>query len=83
MPPKDFNELISLWPSLRDMAGDLGANLHTVRKWDQRERIPATWWPTILGTSIARVNGVTPEDLIEITRACHRKTSAQEPEGVS
>ena len=41
---KSFTEIVELWPSADAMAVELGAKVETVRKWRQRDSIPAEWW---------------------------------------
>jgi hypothetical protein len=55
-----FRSIIGLWPSLDAMAGDLGAPITAVRKWWQRDRIPAEWWQAVAESSVGQAAGVTP-----------------------
>lgn len=61
-----FREIVELWPSHADMAVDVGAPVTTVRKWSQRNSIPAEWWASLLRTENARTNGITSELLTDL-----------------
>lgn len=56
-----FRSVIELWPSPDAMAIDIGAGIAAVRKWHQRDRIPAEWWKSVLATAPARQTGLTAE----------------------
>lgn len=58
-----FRSIIKLWPSLPDLASDLGTTTPMVTKWGQRDNIPAEWWSAVLGTERAIAAGVTAEVL--------------------
>ncbi len=61
--PKSFLEVIALWSSRFEMASDISANPEAVRKWAERDSIPADWWLTILKTETASRAGLTADDL--------------------
>jgi len=61
-----FREVIGLWApgstleaSLNALASDVGAPVTAVRKWWQRDRIPAEWWSSVISTRTADSNGIT------------------------
>jgi hypothetical protein len=56
-----FRSIIELWPSREAMAADTGAPATAVSKWWQRDRLPAEWWSSVLGTAKAAENGVTAD----------------------
>ena len=56
-----FRSIIDLWPSADAMAGEIGAGVAAVRKWSQRDRIPAEWWSAVLATPRVRQARVTAE----------------------
>lgn len=56
-----FRDVVALWPSPAVMASDIGAGVAAVRKWPQRDVIPAEWWVPILQTDVARRSGITAE----------------------
>ena len=43
-----FDEIIGLWPGLRDLAADLGVPYERVKKWRARGSIHPKHWETIL-----------------------------------
>lgn len=57
--------IISLWPSLAELAHDVDAALPAVRKWKQRGRIPPRYWPTLSKTEIAKQQRVSIEELAQ------------------
>jgi hypothetical protein len=61
-----FRSVIALWDSPEELAEDIGAEAPAVRKWLQRDRIPADWWKSILTTRRAKSAGVTAERLIAL-----------------
>jgi hypothetical protein len=63
--PTSFRSIIELWPSPSpdSMAMEIGAGIPAVRKWYQRDRIPAEWWVAVLASEPARAAGVNAETL--------------------
>lgn len=49
-----FKDIIAIWPSPDVMAAELGAKSETVRKWRQRDSIPADWWTAIIDAAQTR-----------------------------
>jgi hypothetical protein len=41
---KSFRDVIAEWDSPDALAKDVGANAERVRKWKQRDSIPAEYW---------------------------------------
>lgn len=68
----DFCSIIDLWPSPDAMAAEIGVKPEAVRKWWQRDRIPARWWRSVLDTSRVKEAQITAEILAEL--------AAREPE---
>jgi len=67
---RDMNnvrDLVLLWPTTSDFASDIDENAATVRKWTQRNRIPAS---KILKISAAaserKIRGITAEKLLRV-----------------
>lgn len=58
-----FRDVVALWPSADALAAEIGAGAAAVRKWPQRDAIPAEWWLPILSTDVARAAGLTAEML--------------------
>jgi len=69
-----FRDVMALWgapgstldASLNALASEVGAPITAVRKWWQRERIPAEWWSSVLSTETADSKGVTAELLARL-----------------
>jgi hypothetical protein len=55
-PPNTVSDLIDLWPSRRDLAGEVGTTLETVHKWAQSGRIPS--WKQAAVLDAARERGI-------------------------
>ena len=56
-----FRSIIDLWPSADAMAGEIGAGVAAVRKWSQRDRIPAEWWSDVLAAPRVKKAHITAE----------------------
>lgn len=63
MAQRTHSQIINLWPSLSDFAGDLGQGTETVRHWANRNRIPAWHWPKVAEAARKRRLGVTEAEL--------------------
>jgi len=61
-----FREVMALWSSTDALASDVGAPVTAVRKWWQRERIPAEWWASVLSTNTAESHGITADLLAQL-----------------
>ncbi len=61
-----FRDVVALWPTPDALADEIGAGVAAVRKWPQRDNIPAEWWVAILATDKAKLAGVTAELLAEL-----------------
>lgn len=61
-----FREIIGLWPSPDVLAAEIGAKPETVRKWRQRDSIPAEWWVAIIEAAKARGNELTTDNLASL-----------------
>jgi hypothetical protein len=47
-PPTDFAGLMAHWPTLAELAADIGSPIGTVLAWSSRGSIPRARWPDIL-----------------------------------
>lgn len=54
-----FRSIIDLWPSPDALALEIGARVEAVRKWRQRDNIPAPWWSAIVLSQTAQSAEVT------------------------
>lgn len=71
-------EIIKAWPSLTEMASDLGVRYDTVQKWHVRNSIPSDRWLQVVRCAIKRdIPGVTFEVLDEL-RTGHSVRCADE-----
>ena len=60
---RTHSQIIDLWPSLSDLAGDVDQDREAVRLWRKRNRIPNRHWTAIAYASRKRRLGVTVEEL--------------------
>lgn len=58
---QSFRDIIDLWPSPDALAGDVGAKAETVRKWRQRDSIPAEWWLPVIEAGRKQGHEVTAD----------------------
>lgn len=79
-----FREIVELWPSPDALAEDIGAKFETVRKWRQRDNIPAEWWLPVIDAAKARNLVLTSDQFaaiaarkIEISRETHAVEAAE------
>lgn len=61
-----FRDIIGLWPSPDALATELGAKPETVRKWRQRDSIPAEWWFRVLEAAKGRGSDLTADDMASL-----------------
>lgn len=60
-----IEDIFGIWPSLRQMAEDLGQLEDTVYRWKQRGRIPEDVWPTIIEKAAVREKLVTASQIMK------------------
>lgn len=56
-----FKDVIKLWDSQEALASEMGVNLPAVRKWWQRDSIPAEYWAALLLTERAKEGAVSAD----------------------
>jgi hypothetical protein len=61
-----FRTVIELWPTADAMAAEIGAGTAAVRKWSQRDRIPAEWWNAVLATPRVKQARITAEIMAKL-----------------
>ena len=66
MKPSDFREVIGLWPSIQQLADELGENPWTVEKWRTRNRVPDRAWQRLVVAAKARRYPVTADLLMNL-----------------
>lgn len=59
--PRSFRAVVALWPTQEALAIDVGASHESVKKWAQRDFIPADWWSSLLSTRTARGAGISAD----------------------
>lgn len=60
----DFVAIMDLWPSLAELARDVGVDEHRPRMWKHRGVIPPRHWPAVVNAAEARgFDGVTADRL--------------------
>lgn len=60
---QSFRHIIGLWPSPDALAVDIGAKVETVRKWRQRDSIPADRWLAVIDAAKARGEIISSDDM--------------------
>jgi hypothetical protein len=68
---QSFRQIIDRWPSPDALAGRIGAKTETVRKWRQRNSIPAEWWKSVIGAARERDDNLTAHEMAEIAANSH------------
>jgi len=67
-----FTDIIDLWPSVHELAADLGLPAKNVRRWIDTSSIPAEWFLAVQQAAAARgFKQVTVESLSEAAH-CRR-----------
>jgi hypothetical protein len=62
-----FTDIISQWPSVGDLASDIGVRPALVSLWKYRDRIPGEYWAGVVAAATRRgIDGVTHETLCRI-----------------
>ncbi len=70
-----FQEVLDKWPSMADLADDLGEKIHTVRKWHSRNRIPSSKWTSLIEAGKKRHIKITPRMLTDFSARCGNKAA--------
>jgi hypothetical protein len=65
---ESFTDVVNQWPSMGDMADDMQANYDTIRKWRDRNSIPAPMWFEVLRAAKRRKIALDAEDLVMLAR---------------
>jgi hypothetical protein len=66
-----------VWPNARVMADELGLPADTVRRWQNRKRIPVSAWPVIIEKAARRDVLITAAQLLTLNRK--RKIREKQP----
>lgn len=68
-----IDDIFGIWPSLREMAEDLGQLEDTVYRWKQRGRIPEDAWPGIIEKAAGREKLVTASQIMRFNAPIARR----------
>ena len=60
---RSFRDIIGLFGSPDALAAEIGAKAETVRKWRQRNSIPAEWWLPVIKAAHARGRILTADEM--------------------
>jgi hypothetical protein len=60
---QSFKEVVAIWDTPDQMAADIGNNAEAVRKWKQRDSIPADWWTRVISGAKAKGVDITAHRL--------------------
>lgn len=72
--PDSFAALMAFWPTLADLAADLGCPVGTVLSWSRRGVIPRSRWPDLLVAAARRRYRIT-EARLEVAARLPRQKS--------
>lgn len=61
-----LQDIFGIWPSLRELADEIGEKHSTVRKWRKRKRIPDSAWHRIIEKAAVRRKLLTVEDFVRL-----------------
>lgn len=68
-----IQDIFGIWPSLRQMAGDIGEIEDTVYRWKRSGRIPERVWPLVIEKAAKRETLVTAAQLMSLNRQPKRR----------
>jgi len=71
-----FAEVVRKWPTLGAMAADVQVEYDTVRKWKDRNNIPAWMWFDVLRAAKRRKIALDALDLIVLARDSAKREAA-------
>jgi hypothetical protein len=61
-----FSHLIEQWPSLAELAADIGQKPEAVQKWKQRNSVPSVHWLALIDAAKRRGIKLSMETLAQI-----------------
>lgn len=62
----EIQDIFNIWPSIEEMASDLGELPDTVYRWRKKGRIPAHVWPELIEKAATREHLVTAAQLMKL-----------------
>ena len=66
-----FSDIITRWPTLQDLAGDLDLPVKNVRRWQDIGSIPAEWFVSV--QSAAKARGFADVTIRTLSEAAHSR----------
>jgi hypothetical protein len=64
-----FKDIIDKWPSIQELAAEVGVSKEAVRKWRERKKIPPLHWFVIEQAAMRRgLTGITAAAMASIKR---------------
>lgn len=70
-----FLDIIAKWPSLADLARDVGLPVKNVRRWHDIGSIPAEWFVTVEAAAARR--GIGNVNVESLSKAAHDRRLAK------
>lgn len=68
-----IEDIFGIWPSLGEMAKDLGQLEDTVYRWKMRGRIPEDVWPIVIERAAARETLVTASQIMRFNAPIQKR----------
>lgn len=68
-----IDDIFKIWPTLGEMADDLGQLEDTVYRWKQRGRIPEDAWPMVIAKASEREKPVTASQIMRFNAPIARR----------
>lgn len=68
-----IQDIFGIWPSISEMAADLGQLEDTVYRWKQRGRIPEDAWPMVIAKAAERESPVTASQIMRFNAPIARR----------
>ncbi len=66
---RSYRDVIDQWPSVSELASDIGEKAFTVRKWRTRNSIPAEKWDALLKAAKKRGFSMNADQLMKLAAA--------------
>lgn len=68
-----IDDVFAIWPSLSEMADDLGQRFDTVYRWKRAGRIPQEHWERVIERAATREKLVTASMLLSLSEPFKRR----------
>lgn len=63
---RSFTDIVDLWGPADVLAAEVGVKPASVRKWRQRQSIPANYWMKVVRSPVAVAAGITIEEMAKL-----------------